>query len=116
MDRRKNERYHIPGAQIVYKLKNGQISLVPLVELTKSSVKFQTRHPVQIGTTVDMELLMPEDINISLRGKIIRLTDPFNEKMSAVIAKFMPFRRQENYNSLYSYNLLSKIVKAYTEV
>jgi hypothetical protein len=115
MDRRKNERYRIPGAQIVYKLKNGHISLVPLVDLTRSSAKFQTRHPIQLGTSVDMELLIPEDVNIILRGKVIRLSDPSNEKISTAIAKFMPFRRQEKYNSLYSYNLLNKLVKEYAE-
>lgn len=116
MDRRKNERYHIQDAQIVYKLKNGQTSLVPLIDLTKSSVKFQTRHPMQVGSSVDMELLIPENINIRLHGKIIRLSDPYNEKITSVIAKFMPFRTRDKGNTLYSYNQLNRIVEEYTKV
>jgi len=115
MERRKNDRYHIPDAQIVYKLKTGHTSLVPLVDLTKCSAKFQTRHMVQLGTSVDMEILIPQNKNICLRGKIIRLSDPHNEKMTAAIAQFMPFGTLDNYNSFYSYNQLNKIVDEYTE-
>jgi hypothetical protein len=113
MERRKNDRFKVPGAQIAYTLPHGESSLVPLVDLTKCSAKFQTRHMVELGTAVNLEIVLPENESISLKSRVIRLSDPHNEKMTGAVVLFMPFGTFEEYNSIQSYDQLSHLASTY---
>lgn len=113
MDRRKSDRFKIPGAQIVYKLPEGETSLVPLIDLTKSSAKFQTHHMIELGTSVELEIIVPETDSISLKSRVIRLADPHSEKMTGAIVMFMPFGTFEEYNPIRAYDQLNQLATSY---
>jgi len=115
MERRSNDRFSIPGAQVIYKLSTGETGMTPLVDMAKCSARFSTHHFVTLGDSVNLEILVPEDDNICIRGNVVRLADPHQEKMTGAVVKFLPFGTIDGYNSFRVYDQLSRLVRQYIE-
>lgn len=113
MERRKYDRFSVPGAQVVYKLSNGEAGMAPLIDMAKCSARFSAHHFVHLGEEIDLEILIPEKNNITITGNVVRLADPHQEKMTGAVVQFLPFGTLEGYNSFRTYNQLSTLVRQY---
>lgn len=114
-DRRHADRLRIIGAQISYKRKNGQKFLVPLKDLTKSSACFSIENALEIGELVDIEIIIPSKDEIHVKGMITRLSDPLEENNSYAVVQFFAFGTDERYNSLKSYDQLTKVMTEFLQ-
>jgi hypothetical protein len=111
VDRRHAVRLEVKGAEVFYKLESGQTSYKPLRDITKSSARFDVDHTIKHGDPIELEIIVPGKVNIVVKGKIIRLSDPASEHPSYAVVQFVPFGTDERYNSMLSYNQLSALIE-----
>lgn len=110
-DRRHRDRLKILGAEVIYTLKNGQFAIKPLIDLTRSSARFEVEHSIQNKDFIKLEIIIPGKDKIPVKGTVIRLSDPVSEDPSYVVIQFLPFGTDERYNSMESYDLLGALIE-----
>ena len=105
IERRHFERLYILGAKVLYKRKNGQAALMPINDLTLSSVSFRMKHPLKLGEHIELDIIVPDKEVINVKGIVTRLEIP-----TYAVAQFFAFGTDERYNSMDSYDQLKKIM------
>lgn len=113
IERRHSVRLSFLGAQVIYKRKNGQCGCVPLKDLTKSSASFSIEHYLQFGEVVELEIKIPDNEIITIKGIITRLSDPSLEDTRYAVVQFLAFGTDERYNSMECYQQLGELTEKY---
>lgn len=108
IERRHFERLSILGAKVLYKRKNGQVALMPINDLTLSSICFRIKHPLKLGEHIELDIIIPNKETISVKGIVSRIEIP-----TYAVAQFFAFGSDERYNSMSSYDQLKKIINEY---
>ena len=75
-DRRHSERLRFVGAQVLYRLENGQISQKPLKDISRSSACFNIENAIEISDFIEMEIIIPGREKIFVKGFVSRLSNP----------------------------------------
>jgi hypothetical protein len=104
LDRRHSYRFEVPGAQVKYELGNGESAEVPMKNITHGGVCFGIIDMVNEGTFMELEILFPGDVKITIKGNIVWS----NESDAAI--QFLPFGTDERYNSFQCHQLLKGIL------
>jgi hypothetical protein len=110
-DRRGNHRFKISGAQVEYKIKKGGSARMPLINMSRHSVRFEVKHDVHPGYLVDLEIIIPGKDKISLKGSITWVTN--SRPPYFAVAQFFPFGTDKRYNSLHCLEQLKQVEAEY---
>lgn len=110
-DRRHRDRLKILGAEVIYTLKNGQFAIMPLLDLTRNSARFEVEHSISNKDFIKLEIMVKGKDKIHVKGNVIRLSDPVSEDSSYIVVQFLPFGTDERYNSMESYDLLGELIE-----
>jgi hypothetical protein len=121
-ERRTLERVKIKGAAIFYRFAN-DLKLVkrylgpePLEDLTWSSLRFATDKSIQPGEILDVEIAIPGESRLRVRGCVIWISDlPIKEKFYAVV-QFLAYGTTKPYNSIKIKERLKQIVDKYSRI
>jgi len=121
-DRRALERVKIKGAAISYRFVN-ELRVInrylgpePLEDLTWSSIRFATDKSLQPGELLDVEISIPGENKLRVRGCVIWISDlPINEKFYAVV-QFLAYGSTKPYNSIKIKERLKQIVDKYSRI
>lgn len=118
-DRRALDRIRIAGAEVFYRFSKEMHLLAPfngpgpLEDLTWSSLRFTTDKSLHAGEMVEVELSIPHEDKIRIRGYLIWTSDlPIQDKYYAVV-QFLPYGTGRMYNSLKVKDRLQELVDKY---
>ena len=103
IERRHLDRFKMPGAKISYKLPDGSSSCVKLVDITRSSIRFEINNSVVIGEIIELEIIVPRKDKIFIKGHVVWTSKPDSESPAYAVVQFLPFGSDERYNSMQSY-------------
>jgi len=111
IERRKTDRFIIPGAKVLYYTPNGSSNLVSLTDISINSIRFELTTDLKILDMLDFELIIPSKEKILLKGNItgLMINDP--EYPDSAVIQFEPFGSDDRYNSIHSYNQLKELIK-----
>ena len=115
IERRHLDRFNIPGAEIIYKLPDGTSSRVKLVDATRSGVRFEINNPVIIGEIIELEIIVPQNDNIFIKGHVVWTSKPDSENPAYAVVQFLVFGSDERYNSMQSYEQLKELSEEYLQ-
>ena len=113
------ERFVIPNAQVFYKQqKNSKSSekcsgIVPLIDLTYDSLRFETRDILKVGDTIDIDILIPGEEKLAMRGHVVWISRQKENKHYYIVVQFLPFAGRKPYNSFQSRKKLEQIFHKY---
>ena len=113
------ERFSIPNAQVLYRQQKHHkshekcSSTVPLMDLTYDSVRFETRDILRVGDTIDLDILIPDEDKIPMRGHVVWISRQKENKHYYIVVQFMPFAGRKPYNSFHSRHKLEQIINKY---
>jgi len=110
-DRRATYRFKISGAQVEYKIKRGGSARVPLIDMSRNSVRFQVKHDVHPGYIVELYIIIPGKNKIAVRGDIISVTN--TKAPHYAVVQFFPFGTDKRYNSLQCWEQLKNVEQEY---
>lgn len=108
-ERRNQDRFKIPGAKVVFYTLDGQLNDLPLIDMSKSSIRFRYTGNLSKENVLSFDLIIPSKEKISLKGNIVEISIDNAEQINFVIVQFAPFSTVEHYNSHYSHGQLSKL-------
>lgn len=116
VDRRNQDRFTIPGAKVLYKAKDKSIVVSPLVDISKSSLRFELIKDIAESPHIDFELFISPMEKISLKGKVVwdSLID-FDQKKYVAI-QFLPFGSWNVYNSPESFARIVMLFNKYCKI
>jgi hypothetical protein len=121
-ERRALERVKINGAAIFYRLVNDLkvinrfLGPEPLEDLTWGSLRFATDKSIPPGEILDVEISIPGENKLRLRGCVIWMSDmPINQKFYAVV-QFLAYGTTKPYNSIKIKERLKQIVDKYSRI
>ena len=120
-ERRQLERFIIPGAQVHYKQHAGfkdakaVSEKMPLIDFTKISVRFKSKHTLQSGALVELVILIPGKKKIHVKGNVIWSTEATDNREGYAVVQFLPFGTDARYNSMRAHDQLQKIEKEYQQ-
>jgi hypothetical protein len=109
IDRRHLKRFKVPDSEIEYKVGENNTSRVPLSDITKISVRFEVEHDINAGDMIELEIMIPKKKKISVKGKVVRTSDPDADVKPFAAVQFIPFGSDERYNTMKSYKQLSEL-------
>jgi hypothetical protein len=115
-ERRYLDRFEIPGAKIEYKLTNGNSAEVKLIDITKISVRFYTKHKMKEGEYIELNILVQGKVKIEVKGNIVRTFKEENNNKSIAVVQFLPFGTDEKINNMKSYEQLAKLTEEFYKV
>ena len=112
------ERFSIPKAQVFYRQQHSLgiencSGTVPLMDLTYDSVRFETRDIIRIGDTIEIEILIPSEEKIPIKGHVVWISRQKENRQYYIVVQFLPFTKRNSYNSLSSRNKLEQIINKY---
>ena len=118
LERRHLDRFIIPDAKVSYTASNGSSIVVPLTDISKSSVRFEMTTKMEAGNFIELELIVPSQEKILIKGHIIWTSnDNHNlEKNVYSVVQFLPFGSDEQYNSTKSQAQLRELFKIYNNI
>ena len=120
-ERRQLERFRIPEARVHYKQHQGfknakEISEEgSLIDFTKISIRFKSKHTLQSGALVEMVILIPGKKKIHVKGHVIWSTEATENHLGYAVVQFLPFGTDERYNSMRAHDQLQKLEKEYQQ-
>jgi hypothetical protein len=118
-ERRQLERFRISGAQVHYKQLGGfkdakEVSAkMPLIDFTKISIRFKSKHNLQPGALIELDILIPGKKKIHVKGNVIWSTEATENREGYAVVQFLPFGTDERYNSMRAHDQLQKLDKEY---
>ena len=113
IERRNLDRFKITGAKVSYISSDGSSNLVSLVDISKSSVRFEFNGDLETGDPLELEIDIPSKEKIKVKGHIVMISKADLKNSGYIVVQFMPFGSDERYNSTHSYNQLKEIIKEY---
>ena len=111
LDRRSSYRFKIPESQVSYKLIGGGSARTALMDMTKSSVRFEIRHRVDTGEMVEITLSVPNKEKISARGHVVWVSN--SKPPFYAVVQLLPFGTDKRYNSLQCLEKLKELEQEY---
>jgi len=118
-ERRNYPRVEVKGASVVYKKRNGfdllsSYSLhMPMKDLAKGGVCFETESYLDKGITINMKLDIPGEKKIQMKGTIVWTANITNNGRTFAGVQFLPFGKGKRYNSFESWEKLDQITNRY---
>ncbi len=116
VERRHLDRFKISGAKVSFNSNDRSVNLVSLLDISKSSVRFEFNGDLGPGDRLELEIKIPAKEKISIKGHIVRTSKADIEHPCCTVVQFMPFGSDERYNSTDSYNQLNEILKEYQNI
>ena len=115
IERRYLDRFEVPDAEVVYRFAGGAESRGSLADITKISVRFETEYLFNTGDHIELEIIIPDKENITVRGNVVRLVNSQGSQSLSVAVQFLPFGSDERYNSMDSYSQLNALTTEYMQ-
>lgn len=118
-ERRFHERIRIDGAQVSYRCAKekglfGRFSdPMPLEDITWSSVRFVTEEYLKSGEAVDLEMKIPGENKIRVKGHLIWSKQKPDDDTHYAVVQLMPFGSGKQYNPLSIRNKLKNLISKY---
>ncbi len=117
-DRRSLDRFEIPGTNVICKKTEG-FKLFPrysndstLENLSKSGVCLKLKNGINIGDMLKLELDIPGESNLQLRGHVRWKSQKLGD-FNKIGIQFEPFGRGKKFNPLSSLDKLREIQQQY---
>lgn len=110
-ERRYSDRYPVPDAKVVYRLKSGDEDQKPIKDITHSGVCFEFSHSTEVGHELEIELIIPGKDKIVLKGNIVWTSVTEERPEGFAAAQFLPFGTDERYNTMDSHKKLRNLIK-----
>lgn len=113
------ERFSISKAQILYRQKQNPranencTGIVPLIDLTYDSVRFETKDILRVGDIIEFDILIPGEEKIAMKGHVVWISRQKENKHYYIVVQFLPFADRKPYNSFQSRNKLEQIINKY---
>ncbi len=104
-ERRFEDRVRIDGAHVCYRSGKekslfGRFSEpMPIEDLTWCSVRFSTREYIKIGEPIDLEMKIPGENKIKVRGHLIWSAQKPDDETHFAVVQLFPFGTGKEYNS-----------------
>jgi len=115
IERRHLDRFKIPGAEISYILPDGSLSRATLVDITRSSVRFEVKNDIKIDEIIELEIIIPRKEKIVIKGHVVWTSKSGSENPAYVVVQFLPFGSDERYNSMHTYEQLKELSAEYLQ-
>jgi hypothetical protein len=121
-DRRNLERLEIEGAKISLRREKSVNILerysepYPVKDITWSSVRFITNRLLQTGEAVELELIVPGERKIHVRGHLVWTSTEENSHEHYAVVQFLPFGNEKPYNPLKYKEILKKVIERHKAV
>jgi hypothetical protein len=121
-ERRNLIRFKIPGAKVLYRQHKGfegakEIKAeMPMIDITKISVRFETYDLLHPGSLIDLEIIIPKKKkNILVKGHIVWSSEASADQPGYAVVQFLPFGSDERYNTMQARDQLKKLTAEYLE-
>jgi hypothetical protein len=105
-ERRSFERIEVPGASVRYRIAKG-LGLLKnyshseeIINLSKSGIAFNVKHPAGYGTPLEMKVTFPDGNGLYLKGKIRWQKNSNGSGHETIGVMFEPFGSKKQYNSI----------------
>jgi len=118
-DRRMLERISIDGAKICYRMQDeGSLhsrfsAPVPLSDLTWNSIRFEADASLTTGEIVDLQILIPGEKKIRVRGYLIWNSRSDQKEHNYVVVQLLPFGQGTEYNPVTTREALKMIINKF---
>ena len=118
-ERRNYPRVEVKGASVAYKKRDGFnlwnsfSQLLPMKDLAKGGVCFETDSYLNNGVIVNMKLDIPGEKKIQMKGTIVWSANITNNGRTFAGVQFLPFGKGKRYNSFESWEKLEQITNQY---
>jgi hypothetical protein len=115
-DRRNLERLEIEGAKISLRREKSVNILerysepYPVKDLTWSSVRFITNRLLHTGESVEIELSVPGEKKIRVRGHLVWTSARAEGHEHYAVVQFLPFGNEKPYNPIKYKEMLKKVI------
>lgn len=114
-ERRNLDRFKIPGAHVTFKTIDGQLNYLPIIDISKSSIRFRYTGNLSKGDYLNFAIIIPSKEKISLKGHVVAITKNYPEH-SFVLVQFAPFGPDERYNPLSSLKQINVLISENDEI
>jgi len=118
-ERRFEERVKIDGACVCFKCstEKGIFSKysdpMPIEDMTWSSVRFTTHEYLQTGESFDLEMKIPGENKIKVKGHLIWSAQKPDDETHFAVVQLYPFGSGRDYNSLNIRTKLKNLINKY---
>ena len=116
LDRRNQDRFTIPGAKVLYKAKDRSIAVSPLVDISKSSIRFELTKDIAEENNINFELITSPMDKVNLKGKVVWNSYIDSEAKRHVAIQFSPFGTWDDYNTLESFASIIELFNIYCKI
>jgi hypothetical protein len=82
--------------------------------MTWSSVRFSTNQFIKTGETVDMEVSIPGENKIRVKGHLVWTSRKPDDQTNYAVVQLLPFGSGKKYNSLNIRQKLKGLIKKYS--
>ena len=119
-DRRFLERIKIAGARVAFRTSSekGLFSRysepMPVEDITWNSLRFSTNHFLKSGDPVDLEVLIPGENKIKVKGHLVWTSRKPDDQTNYAVVQLLPFGSGKQYNSLNIRQKLKGLIKKYS--
>ena len=108
-ERRKMNRYEVPGAWVIFRYGEGRPRAGVLNDISFSAVCFKSEKSFNPGVSMDMIISLPGKDDINIKGHVIRAAKLSAKDIYYVVVQFLIFGTDPRYNSIYSYKQLKDL-------
>ena len=109
------DRFEITDAEVIFRFAGANESRGSLADITRISIRFETKHAFNTGDHMDLEIIIPDKENISVRGHVVRTIESKTNSPLYAAVQFLPFGSDERYNSMDSYTQLNALTEEYMQ-
>jgi hypothetical protein len=121
-ERRNLERLQIEGAKISLR-RERSVNLLerysepfPVKDMTWSSVRFLTDRLLQTGEVVELEIIVPGERKIHVRGHLVWTSAQANGEEHYAVVQFLPFGNEKPYNPMKYKEILKRLIDRHKKV
>jgi len=118
-DRRKYNRFNVPGAKVKYiqetgfQDSEGFSGLGKMIDLTLYAVKFETNHELTPGAKIQIWITINDNKIIPLVGNVLWAFSEKNNESKNATVEFSAFANEKGFNSLESKQALEQLSEKY---
>ena len=124
IERRECERFSIPGATVVYRVKKGIFGKseythneYPVYDLSYGGVRFLSQEQLKGNANITLKIFIPEyEKPITFEGKIARVAlHPSQSYNYQIGVQFMPYHDNKGYNPPENLEMLKTLEKRFSK-
>jgi len=116
LDRRNQDRFTIPGAKVLYKAADKSMAVSPLVDISKSSIRFELTKDIAERPFINLELIVTSMGRITLKGRVVWDSYIDSESKKHIAIQFSPFGTWDDYNTLESFASIIELFNMYCKI